>query len=983
MPGWLKSGLAAVVRGAQGLLQDVAVEAVHRLIRNGRELLNQGSVAEATDVLTSAVTALELITRQESQDARRRLHAQALSLIGQAAEAAGDPIRARKSFADSISAYADLHELNAEEWGDLATALHGSGELERAIDTQRRAARSADASPEAGIRLARWLRESGEQHAAEAQLRRLVARFPDDLTAGVALADTLLDTDVPDKTSIVADVVSKLIRDGRLAEAQALLDRAVDQAPSDPLLTAMRATVLAGLGSVDEAAAEFDRAIMRGGDESELRIHKAVALAQGGQPSAALEELGRVGSAAEYSAEACTVRGYVHYIRGDYAAAERDLRLATKLNPRSAYPQTLLADAVHRQDRDDEALRLLDRAVKLDPEDAEARELRGLIRLDRDDLDGAVEDLRQAVALAQTSADAWSTLGEAQRRRGKLDAAAGALDRALELEPENARTLWFRGQVLAEQKKLSKAVTHLKRATELDSSLVEAFATLGEVLMQLSRHDEALAAFDRALTAGDPVDRTMPALRGDQRAAVLANRATVLEHRGHFAKAAAALQEAVRLMPEDADMLARLADSLRLAGRPTDALIAADGALARVRTHADALTVKGLVLAALDRTDEAVLALHAAVSEHPDNVHTLTALGDIYNDTNRLADAEETFRTAIAAQPTSLEAQRGLGDVLRKLGKFDGAYEALETALVLSPADRPTLRLLGYTLLAAGRLDDALSTFRRALEIIPDDPVILYDVVQALLALDDYGEALQVSEYAMRIAPSHGPILAMRGLVLCEVGEFDTAARVLREAVTANPGDATPLGLLGWALTNQQPRHFAEALKALRAAVQIDDDMAYRKELASVLWNLGDPASNEEFTAVLSRIKVASDTKADELAIAGWCFYGLGFHEEAVRAYRLAVRNGAGLDVQFDLALALLSKPDPGAAREAYERSICLAELKPQLRRRGLFRVALGDIEDARRVHRLAGETVEACRAMLESALGLLDAKLAETATGE
>lgn len=969
------STLASVARTTRGFVEELAINAARETVRRAKELLDQGQNQEAADLLRNIVATVKLLRGKDAGDESRRLTALASSLLGQATRAGGDDRDAQHAFADAIVIFEGLHELTAEEWVAFATALHGVGELDRAIDAQRAAVESGEAGAAAGLRLAVWLGEAHRRGEAENLLRELVAQYPTDPDPAMALADSLEGSGAADAEGALTDAGIRLLQAGRLEQALDFLNRARQRSPSSPEVASARAVALAGLGLVEEATEELDRAIGLGGDELALRIQKATILAGARRSAAALAELDQIGFAAEASPEGIAVRGYARYMDDDFQAAEPDLRRACELDPTSSFLRVLLGETLRRLGRYKEAIKELDRALELDPNYVDARRIRGETLLAQGQFDQAVKDLREAVTQAPDSAATWALLGEAQRRRRKLDAAAGALDRALELNPDDAWTVWTRGRVLSEQRKLSDAVTHFERALELDGTFAEASVSLGEVLVRLGRHDEALAAFDRALSSRQTANPELPVLGAPQRASVLRSKARVLEDRGDYKRAVKTLQEAVDLTPPDADLYADLADDLRIMGQPEEALKVVDQALELEKRHAIALGTKGATLAALNRYDEAVAALELATQLRPGDTWVLTTLGDVYNRLGRLQEAEEAFSAAITAQPESLAAQRGLGDIFRQQGKFDAAYAAFEIALVLDPRDRLTLRLLGYTLLAADRLDDALTTFHRALEVTPDDPVVLSDVVQVLLSMNDYEGALEVSGRAVEVGPRSVPALVSRGEVLCEVGDFEEATTVLRVAVQEEEEtDAEAQVWLAWALRKRGPAHLDEAERALRSAIKVNDYPGYRKDLATVLWSRRNPTAADEFAQVLTKLGDGDGTNADDLAMAGWCLYGLGRFDEAVTAYRKSLRIAPGsVETLFDLAVAVLCQGQGDAALEEYGRAVGRAKRKPRLRRRGLFRVALIDLEDARRVRGLDGDAVVACHQFLKDALRQLE----------
>ena len=253
-----------------------------------------------------------------------------------------------------------------------------------------------------------------------------------------------------------------------------------------------------------------------------------------------------------------------------------------------------------------------------------------------------------------------------------------------------------------------------------------------------------------------------------------------------------------------------------------------------------------------------------------------------------------------------------------------------------------------------------------------------------LLAKKDYEGALAMSDRAVEVGPSSVRRSSPEGRCCARSATSKRRPTILRVAVEQDESNAEAQVLLAWALRKQGPAYLDEAERALRAAIKVDDYAGYRKDLATVLWIRGDQTAAKEFAQALRGLGDGDGADADDLAMAGWCLYGLGRFDEAVKVYRKSLRIAPGsVETMFDLGLAVLCQGQGDAAHEEYGRAVGQAERKPRLRRRGLFRVALIDLEDARRVRGLDGDAVVACHQLLKDALRQLEAKVARGGAGD
>jgi tetratricopeptide (TPR) repeat protein len=116
---------------------------------------------------------------------------------------------------------------------------------------------------------------------------------------------------------------------------------------------------------------------------------------------------------------------------------------------------------------------------------------------------------RQLIAKEPEHAQALNYLGYMLADRGeKLEESVGLIQRALQIDPDNGSYLDSLGWAYYKIGKLDLAETHLKRAADqlITNSVVQDH--YGDVLARLGRFDQAIAAWNRALSGdGDSIDR--------------------------------------------------------------------------------------------------------------------------------------------------------------------------------------------------------------------------------------------------------------------------------------------------------------------------------------------------------------------------------------------------------------------------------------------------------------------------------------------
>ena len=154
-------------------------------------------------------------------------------------------------------------------------------------------------------------------------------------------------------------------------------------------------------------------------------------------------------------------------------------------------------------------------------------------------------------------------------QRGNLDLARQYLEIAYRIWPDDAQMIDALAGIYLQQDENARAIPLLERARKLSDVLENTEVLLSYAYLTRGRHEDALAAADRALSLGS------------DRATALALRAQALEGIGRVREAALAWQDAVRQPGGRSwpfwSMYAR--DLARL-GRTADALAAADSAAA-------------------------------------------------------------------------------------------------------------------------------------------------------------------------------------------------------------------------------------------------------------------------------------------------------------------------------------------------------------------------------------------------------------------
>ena len=586
---------------------------------------------------------------------------------------------------------------------------------------------------------------------------------------------------------------------------------------------------------------------------------------------------------------------------------------------------------------DREALLRADRRiVAYDPDEAQkARAHAELGELLREaDPAAARLHLDQALRLAPEDPAALSALARACAAAGESLRAVRALDRLRELHLARgdqaaaasaaleAGALWEGPLDHAEN-----ALLRYRAAVELAPG-VDAHARAARAAERVGQWVEAADHHAAVLAGLDPSTPGAPALLARTRRAL----ADVAETRlGDPAGAAAHLEAAAALQPEDAAVLRRLADLHRSLGRADGLAAALDrlAPLAQPPERASLLAEAGEALLSLGQPDAARARFAAALAHDAFSRPALSGLARLAASRgDALAERDALLRLLPLAAGTAEAAdlQDRLAAASERAGDLSAAARAVRAARAATPSaarletELRLLRKAGDTSALAAVLPEAAQAAAAA-----GDPVqaAALRVEQArLLAREAPAAALAALAEAAALAPGNPAVLRTQADLAERTGDLRLALGALRALLAAGAGDGPAL-----------------EVRAARAALAAGEVAAAREHaaraeaagvagsaelLAEVLARTGDGPARAELLVRMGRLEEAAEIleRTGRSAEAAPLLARLGRHLEAAAAFQ------AGGDPGQAVASLARAVEDPSSAAGALPR---LAELRLSL----------------------------------------------------
>jgi tetratricopeptide (TPR) repeat protein len=681
-------------------------------------------------------------------------------------------------------------------------ALQDAGLYAETIEPLRELLAESPDQPEANYRLGTALLRTGQASLALWPLHKAAATEEYGVSAGLALASTLLGQNQ---------------REEALKAANAVLE--IESGNEGALVIRARAA-LAG-ADPEQALADAERLLEISPDRY-LGL-RAAALAELGRLDEAEQAYAELVSAAEQldlqsASQACfSLASFYAGKREDAERAAEQIERCLEPNPADPAAVRLAVQLYDRMELPEQATATLQRAVEAEPSELQLRKSLANRLLAEGKTEEAEEQLREAAEALETP-EAWYALANLRRNAEEPELALVAMERALELAPGNPEELTFAlADLLAEVGRLEEAE---RIAAELTEPAYRNIAR-GRILLERGESAEALAALgsgiqawpnnagarllaaEAALDLGD-TERAMIELREatrlgkeDNNAALLLGRLYLA--RGDFESANALLRRHVGAQgftgPE-AHLLLASAEAQR--GRYDEAR----GWLEELRKYE---AYEGLALAELARVELRASGAQAAIQILEESDLDLT--DPRHESAARqwigllLASGEVERARAWAervAESDSASLQALRGDLLVELGEEAEARAVFEAALEADPESGPALAGLGQLEQRAGSPEEALALFERALAAHPGDSNYAYFAVSAQLALGREEEGASGLRALLRRNPEHVAACNDLAWLLAEQGEdLDLAAALATRAARIDPRPEV-LDTLGW-----------------------------------------------------------------------------------------------------------------------------------------------------------------------------------------
>ncbi|MGP0021127.1 MAG: tetratricopeptide repeat protein [Candidatus Sulfotelmatobacter sp.] len=228
----------------------------------------------------------------------------------------------------------------------------------------------------------------------------------------------------------------------------------------------------------------------------------------------------------------------------------------------------------------------------------------------------------------------------------------------------------------------------------------------------------------------------------------------LLEEAGRTSEASAAYEQALKLAPNDGDLLLKTGMYRLAAGQKEEAIQLLEHCLRVVPGDGDAEFYLAQAYHLNGQEDLALRAIRQSLKAEPDNVDVWQKYGELLCVTG---DCEGGLKWLLKAQHADAKRPRLDYDIAvtdLKLMDLAGAAQYGARALESQPNDLSALQLLASVDVKLAKWQEAKSAFERVLALKADDVDALLGLGQCEVELTNYAAAVDKLQLVLRLAPT-------------------------------------------------------------------------------------------------------------------------------------------------------------------------------------------------------------------------------------
>lgn len=388
--------------------------------------------------------------------------------------------------------------------------------------------------------------------------------------------------------------------------------------------------------------------------------------------------------------------------------ATKSLEKLRSLDPSNLALQKLIIDFYQRNQKYDEALKMLDDIIELRPDDLDAREQKALIFIAQNKWEEAAEQYNYFLTQPSIPLDIKISIGASYFAKAVTDSSIMPLAKdffeTMDKDTIDWQVKLYLGAIAISQREDSVAIENFKYVTENARWNVEAWVRLGGLYFDNRKYAEAEKLMTEAIQSF-PHEYAVNLILG-----------LSLAQQGKNNLAKDYLKKSTELNPQDVN----------------------------------SLSAYGFTLSQLNENEEAAKYLNQALILEPDNVNLLAQLGLIYNNMNKMVESDSLYEKALRLDPENALVNNNYA---YSLSERDMQLErALQMVIISIKADSLNssyLDTIGWVYYKLGEYDKALPFIQQAIEVGGESSVMLEHLGDILFMQGSRDQALEMWKKAL------------------------------------------------------------------------------------------------------------------------------------------------------------------------------------------------------------------------------------------
>jgi tetratricopeptide (TPR) repeat protein len=417
------------------------------------------------------------------------------------------------------------------------------------------------------------------------------------------------------------------------------------------------------------------------------------------------------------------------------------------------------------------------------PDRGQFLRLRALIAMHVGDLDSAGRDLKEALAINAKDPNNLQLDGDLLIKLGRTDEAIEVYKQILATDAVNRVALTSVGYASRAAGRDQDAENYFHRLAEAYPSSYVPYLALGD--MYASRRDYtraegvyskayALAPHNPLIVAGGmnaAIEAHTLDLAGvwssritnemQQEPQVLREKERYLSFKGEYQQSAEVGEEAIKVLPNDRDVVVYLGYDLLNLQRYDDLLKLTSQYNDRFSKEPDIPLLTGYVHKHDGQLDQAQQDFTTALDRDPNMVTAYVNRGYVFHDLHKPREAAADFESALKREPNNGEAHLGLAYANLDLHKPQVALKQVQLAQQYMGDSQPIHLIRATAYGQRGMLTKAGAEYRAALKFTPNDGALHLALADNMYTRREYHEAIAELEVAQKLSPNDASISAL------------------------------------------------------------------------------------------------------------------------------------------------------------------------------------------------------------------------------